>query len=657
MGILSQIFEKRDHPSNPSEALLYALSGGAQTYTGKSVHEDNALTYIPVFAAVRLLSEIVASLPLHLYRRLSRGKERAVDDPKYIMMHLKPNPEMTSMTYRETMMGHLLVWGNCYSEIEYNNAGRITALWPLLPGSMNMKRVNDEIVYLYQLPDGRIKVFPKMKILHIVGFSKNGLMGYSVINKGREAISMGMALEEYGSRFFGNGGKPPIALEHPGELSEKAQDRLRKAWSETHQGLSNAHRLAILEEGMQLKEYGISPEDAQALESKKFQVTEIARLFNIPPHMLKDLERSTFSNIEHSGLEFVIYTLTPWLTRIEQTYSTQLLSEQEQKELFFEHLVAGLLRGDIKSRYEAYSIGRNNGWLSANDICELENMNPLDSGGDVYLVPLNMQPISWLSSSAPLKEENQKNFTDGIEIRKKQSINGRNRIKKIYHRLFENAARRILNKETIAIRRNAKKHLTQRNLRSFNDWLDEFYKTMPDYIANNYNAVFDSFAEAIYSEASASIDLPQDQIQKSIRDNIDDYKRSYANRHVNSSLGELKNILKEDDPEIILENIEATLNRWEEARPMQIANNETVRGDGAIASWLFIGAGYSIIWRNSGQACPFCSELDGKVIGGGQKFVSDNTLLEAEGQSPMLIRTPRLHPPLHNGCNCYIDWS
>jgi len=360
MGILSELFEKRAHPSQAINWALYGFWGyGNESYTGITISEENMLNATAVWAAIRILAETIASLPLHLYERLSpRGKKRATEHPLYSILHIKPNPEMTSMVYRETIAGHVGMWGTTYSEIERDQNGTIKAVWPLLPGNMDVKRFDGKLTYVYRLPDGSTKIFDAKNILRITGFSKNGLIGYKPINTGREAIGLSLALEEFGARFFGNGAKPPIALEHPESLSPEAYDRLRESWEKRHEGLSNAHRVAILEEGMKLKEFGVSPEDAQALESRKFQVTEVARIFNIPPHMLKDLEKSTFSNIEHQGLEFVIYTIRPWLVRFEQAYSMQLLTEQELNTYFFEHLVDGLLRGDIESRSKAYATGR-----------------------------------------------------------------------------------------------------------------------------------------------------------------------------------------------------------------------------------------------------------------------------------------------------------
>jgi HK97 family phage portal protein len=364
-----------------------------QSKTGVSVTEQSALTNVAVWSCVRILSETVASLPLFLYQRMERGKQRAIDHPLYSLLHDRPNPEMTSFTFRETLMAHLVTWGNAYAEIEYQD-DRLTpkALWPLRPDMMRVERDKQtkQIVYRYSLPaDYGQTVLPAYKVLHIPGLGFDGIVGYSPITMARESIGLSMGLEEYGARFFSGGATPGGVLEHPAKLSKEAQDRLRSSWNEMHQGLSNQHRIAILEEGMKFNKIGIPLDDAQFLESRKFQKSEIAALFHVPPHMIGDLERATFSNIEEQALEFVVYTMRPWLVRWEQVFNWKLLTAPGDDVYFAEFMVDALLRGNIQARYQAYATARQWGWMSANDIRELENQNPID-GGDIYLNPLNM---------------------------------------------------------------------------------------------------------------------------------------------------------------------------------------------------------------------------------------------------------------------------
>lgn len=353
-----------------------------------------------VYSCVNVISETVASLPLHLYKRLSRGKELAVNHPLYSLLHDFPNPEMTSFTWRQAATVHLLLWGNHYSYIDWGPDGFPKAIWPLRPDRCSPERdlKTKQIIYRATTDDGQEVVFQSSEILHIVGMSYDGLKGLSPIAQMREPVGMALATEEYGARFFGNGTHIGGILETDQALSDKAYERIKND-IDKGKGLPFAHKMRILEEGLKYKQTSIPPEDAQFLETRKFQKEDIAGIFRVPPHMIGSLDKATFSNIEHQGLEFVIHTARPWLVRWEQTINWKLLTPKERKKYFSEYLVEGLLRGDIKSRYEAYSVGIQNGFLSRNDVREKENLNAVE-GGDVYLVNGNMVPADMAADLA-----------------------------------------------------------------------------------------------------------------------------------------------------------------------------------------------------------------------------------------------------------------
>lgn len=397
MSYLSRLFEQRslERPTTPiTMEALSNLLGGSQSYSGKFVNPATALQLVAVYACIRLISETFATLPALLYRRMDRGKVRAPEHPLYTVLHDIANPEMTSVELRETMQAHVLMWGHGYAEIVRNGAGQVKALWPLIPTRVTPQRNSrNELVYDVELPDGTPARLSANRVLHISAW-----LGLSPISQAREALGITLAAEEYGGRFFANNSRPSGILEHPGHLSPEAQTKLRTNWEAMNGGLSNSSRVAILEEGMKWQAIGLGPEDAQFLETRKFQTAEIARLFRVPPHMIGDLERATFSNIEHQSIDFVTHTLRPWLVRWEQAQNKTLLSDTEREQYFVEYLVDGLLRGDIQSRYNAYATARQNGWMNANEIRDLENQNPVD-GLDVYLtngnmVPVNQQPAS-----------------------------------------------------------------------------------------------------------------------------------------------------------------------------------------------------------------------------------------------------------------------
>ena len=393
LPFLSGIFQTRASPKDSFWSSAYSYFFGLSS-SGKTVNERTALQTAIVYACVRVLSETIASLPFHTYKYTTNGKEKAIDHPIYYLLHSEPNPEMTSFVFRETLMGHLLLWGNAYAQIIRDGRGRVVGLYPLLPNKMVVNRNNQGQLYYQYEKDGQTYILNRYEVLHIPGLGFDGLVGYSPIAMAKNAIGMAIATEEYGAKFFANGANPGGVLEHPGVVKDPA--RIRESWNAVYQGSGNAHRVAILEEGMKFQSIGIPPEQAQFLETRKFQINEIARIFRIPPHMVGDLEKSSFSNIEQQSLEFVMYTLDPWVVRWEQAVQRALFSESEKRKYFVKFNVDGLLRGDYGSRMNGYAVGRQNGWLSANDIRELENMNrvPAELGGDLYLINGNMTKLA-----------------------------------------------------------------------------------------------------------------------------------------------------------------------------------------------------------------------------------------------------------------------
>ena len=389
---LSRLFQTRASPQNSFWSSPYSFMFGG-TSSGKAVNERTAMQTTAVYACVRILSETMAALPLHTYRHTNSGKEKAIEHSLYYLLHNEPNPEMTSFVFRETLMGHLLIWGNAYAQIIRDGRGKVIALYPLLPDKITVDRTEKGELYYAYNKDGLLYCLRSSEVLHIPGLGFDGLVGYSPIAMAKNAIGMAIATEEYGSKFFANGASPGGVLEHPGVVKDPA--RIRESWNAVYQGSGNAHKVAVLEEGMKFQSIGIPPEQAQFLETRKFQLNEIARIFRIPPHMVGDLNKSSFSNIEQQSLEFVMYTLDPWVIRWEQAMQRALFSPAEKKEYFAKFNVNGLLRGDYQSRMEGYAVGRQNGWLSADDIREFEDMNKLPEGcgGDKYLVNGNMVDI------------------------------------------------------------------------------------------------------------------------------------------------------------------------------------------------------------------------------------------------------------------------
>ena len=401
MGFFSGLFRSRDKPQNRTTGSAYSFFFGGSA-AGKRVNERSAMQMTAVYSCVRILAEAVAGLPLHLYRyKEDGGKEKALDHPLYLLLHDEPNPEMSSFVFRETLMTHLLLWGNAYAQIIRNGRSEVMALYPLMPDRMAVDRDDKgQLYYEYTtsaddapISKGSIVRLKPSDVLHIPGLGFDGLVGYSPIAMAKNAIGLAIATEEYGSKFFANGAQPSGVLEHPGTI--KDPQRVRDSWMSQFGGSANSNKIAVLEEGLKYTPISISPEQAQFLETRKFQINEIARIFRVPPHMVGDLEKSSFSNIEQQSLEFVKYTLEPWLVRWEQSIQRILFSADEKKRYFVRFNVEGLLRGDYASRMNGYAVGRQNGWMSANDIRELENLDriPAEEGGDLYLINGNMTKL------------------------------------------------------------------------------------------------------------------------------------------------------------------------------------------------------------------------------------------------------------------------
>ena len=388
MGIFSGLFKSRDKPQNSYDSPSYAYFFG-RSNAGKRVTDRTALQHIAVYACMRVLSEAIAQLPLHVYKYNEKGKERVPQHPLYFLLHDQPNPEMTSFIFRETLMSHLLIYGNAYAQIIRNGRGDVLGLYPLMPDKMKVDRdEKNRLIYIYSRYD---EANPNLKeqgdiilyadeVLHIPGLGFDGLVGYSPIALAKNAIGISIACEEYGASFFGNNANPSGVLEHPGVI--KNPDKLRDAWHRAYGG-KNSHKVAVLEEGVKFTPISIPNNEAQFLETRKFQIEEIARMYRVPLHMIGDLDHATFSNVEHLSLDFVKFN------------------------------VDGLLRGDYASRMQGYATARQNGWMSANDIRELEDMNMLseEEGGNLYLVNGSFTKLADAGAFAnqnPEKEEKTK---------------------------------------------------------------------------------------------------------------------------------------------------------------------------------------------------------------------------------------------------------
>jgi HK97 family phage portal protein len=420
----------RSHPRDPAIAAIFGLNSSV---SGINISESNALTIADVYKCVRAISQPTAMLPWRVFEVLERGKQLATAHPLYYLLYRRPNDNMSSFVFRETMMCHLLLWGNFYAYIERNGySGKIIALWPLCPHAVKKVVKDRAVTFAVRNSQNVEEIFDQEEILHIPGLGYDGYRGYSPIDLHRESLGLSKATELYGAAFFGNNSRPDGYLSHPAKLKKDTIDRLEQSWEAKHRGVQNSHKIAVLEEGLKFESMSLSPEHAQYIETRKFQRSEIAGLFGVPPHKIGDLDKATFSNIEHQAREFIIDSVQPWLTRIEQECDHALLSERDQQKFYTKFEIKGYLRGDTAAQTQHIKDMFNIGVYSSNDAREFLDLNPID-GGDTYYVPLNMVPADKVQELFASKTDPQPN----------QKNEGLNRFLAAHRRVFRDAIGRI----------------------------------------------------------------------------------------------------------------------------------------------------------------------------------------------------------------------
>lgn len=643
MGVLSSALtrpaEKR-RLGGQAQAGQWLGMGAGLSAAGIQVTEEGSLRYAAVFACVRVIAESVASLPLITYSQEGeRGKARARGHPLFRLLHDAPNPLMTSFEFREAMQGHLLLWGNAYAEIEVDGAGRVTALWPLRPDMMEkVEQVGEEMVYTYRLPNGSPVELPGWRVLHLRGLSSNGIVGYSPIQwAAREAIGKGLAIQRYGSAFFRNGARPGGVLTYPGELSQEAIKNIKSAWQDNYGGLANSHRVAVLEQGMDYKEVGIPPGDAAYIEDQKLSALDVARVFRVPPHMIGDLERATFSNIEHQGIEFVTHSLRPWLVRWEQAIEQRLMSSMERESLFVRFNADGLLRGDTLSRYQAYQIGRQSGFLSANDIRLLEDWNPIE-GGDEYLVPLNMVP------AGEGGDEGERGKITNYELRdtKESLASERVGLMRAQRPAFVDAMGRVVRRQAQDVGNAARKYLGRRSEGDFLMWLEEFWGEHREWIVKTLMPLYLSYGAT--AALSAVREIAGDASLADVEEFVEDYVRVFADDLVGRSRYKVGQAMEEEDVPGALEAVTAL---WVSEWPESLALRETVGAANAVSREVYRRGGVQeLIWETTwgDKSCAYCESLDGVRVGIEGKF-------DIPGLPP--FRNVAF-PPAHDGCECVV---
>ena len=644
--------------------------GGQESDSGVRVNEHTALNTLSVVACVMILADTYASLPLGVFRRMDpRGRERARNHPLYNLLHDEPNPDMTSFTYRHMQMTHMATWGNHYSEIEYDRAGDPLALWPFHPSTVSVERRSDGRLWYRISESSGQRMVPQERMLHIRGLSTNGIVGLSPLSMMRQAIGVSVAAESYAARFFANDARPSVLLKHPGpSLSDTARQNITESWEEIYRGHQNAHKTAILEEGMDVATLSMPLQDAQFLETRRFEVQEFARFFRIPPHLLADVERSTSwgSGIEQQNIGFVVYTMRPWIERSEQEFNRTLLHDDDRDRYFTKFIIDGLMRGDADSRANYYNRMWNMGAMSPNDMLELEDRNPIE-GGDEYYVPLNMIPVgtSREPTAGTERSISTPEWRERLQPVAYRSATARRRLANAHQAVFRNSLARLLRYERAEIRKAINNHL--RSESTFEQWVKDFYYgEYPDRIRRDMWAPVRTLMEAVAGEAvdEVNADAPDDtQLDQFVTDYVD----VLAKRHAGFSRSRLLNIIhdhslrsiedsfemRQDDD--LIDDLEDDLEDWED-RADNEAHDETHRGSNAAAKFAYGLAGVAVLrWIAAGDdPCDFCQNMNGRTVGTDDSFLSADSVLDIGGNT-FSSQSDIGHPPLHNGCECVIS--
>lgn len=662
MGLFSFFRRKNAERTIGVDELARLMTGG-ESSAGVYVSERSAMQMATVWACIRLLAESIAQLPCHVYTKNRDGsKSRVTDIPLAELLAYRPNQVHTAFELHELLITALAATGNaCLFPIRRSN-GQVIELLPVPPWSVSFRTERGRLRYLVQV-GGRTEEYGPEAIMHIRGLSLDGLVGVSPIAYHRETLGLASAAGRYGSLLFRNGARPSGTIKIPNRMSQEAYERFRDNWHETYGG-GNIGKTAILEEGAEYAAMSMSNEDAQYLEVRQFQRTEICSIFRIPPHMIGDLTKSSFSNITQQSLEFVKYTILPWCRRIETAIMRDLLTEQERKKgLFVEYLVAGLERADIKTRYEAYQIGINGGFLSPNDVRLKENMNPRP-GGDIYLAPLNMvdssqgmpagDPGAGKTGGAPAPG---RTGTRAATARQIKGVEAREGLRSRYRKRFQAVAQQLVNKEVAAVRALLGEKGKAASADQLRERIEAFYQEFPATVEAELRGLVGSYAKEVRDLAVAEVDGDGEVDLGAFSTFVSGLLTAVAARHVASSSGQLAALIRDTAAELLEETIAGRLDEWAQTRSGKIAANEVVQQESAVSRFAWAAVGVTMLmWMNRGsKTCPFCESLDGKVVGIDAPFVGPgNYQPDGHDGSPWKVRGPKMHAPIHQGCVCAI---
>lgn len=667
MGILNIFRKKEEKREGVTLEELFKKEGidifsdSYRNLAGVTVNEKKAMTYMAFWACVRVISETIATLPLKTYKN-SNEKEIAKEHPAYYILKTRPNEKMSSYTLKQITGYHITTWGNAYWYLVFGNDMKLKEIIPLLPDRTTpVVTSKGEIIYK-TIIDNETRWFDSTQIAHFKGPSFDGLVGMSTVQMMKETLGLGIAANEYGSRFFSQGTHLGGVLETANKLSDEAYERLKKSIA-TDGGLLNSHKIKILEEGLSFKKLGLPPGDSQFLETRKFQTGEIARFFRIPPHKIGDLDKTSYNSIESQGIEFLTDTIAPYLTMIEQEVNYKVFRYDEAGKYYAEHDVNAILRGDTKGRYDAYAVGRQWGWLSANDVRKLENMTPVD-GGEIYYIPLNMVPSTMANKITSKELENKRNlyYLEEFNVAKVdekrhskvqvRSANKRFLLTNNYNKKFSNVIEEFTKIEVEEFKRQIKKHIdTRSHVDDLFKEIKDFYDSKRSEIDSNYRKIMNEYLEELRNILED--ELNQNISLKELQDDIDKYINAYVNRHITTNMDGLNEVIKAQS-ELSDKDYDKSLDELGQRSVNMESKEESVRASNYFAMLVYATQKRKARWVTTGSSsCPICKRMDGRVVSAGKPFLRKNDQIK-DGDLVFSSSYEKKHPPLHTGCDCVI---
>lgn len=640
------------------------------TKAGVNINETSALSISALFAAINFIAGTMASLPRKIYRRLpGGGRETATDHPLYDRLANQPDPRqmMTAWQWTYTSLFHKYLWGNWYTYQE-TKTFREQYLVPLLP-DRTWPDPNDRAWIVTHVSNGggwqKIGL-RRENVLHIPHISLDGKTGKGVIHYARESMGIAKAQDQFAAMFFGQGVNAGGFVEFPEgtTIDEETRERLQKDFNEKYAELGEAWKAIFLPNGLKFKPQERDAMKAQALESRQFSVVEVARWMNLPPHVLRELSRATFSNIEQQALELVIYSLLPIATQIEEAMNITLLDPEERRDHYVKFEMKGLLRGDLETRQKFYVAMLDRGVFNADDVLELEDMNPQPSGlGQVYMTPLNFVNKETLLSTSPAfpaTEPLRSLPAPRTTIRLVERRGGqlRRKVTTSYLRQFRSYGAKVVGQEVKAVRAAVAKYLAKRTSADFLVWLEQFYRDFAAEVDKILAPLLSAYSRAILPIAQEEINNETD-----ITGQYDGFERQYREgmvvRHVNSSTGQLRQIVEEADltEENAADAIIQRVDEWDKTRPDKIVMRESIRAENAFTRAAFAFSGVSRIRSVAygSETCPYCQALDGQVIGINDFFLTAGEYQPEGADRPLIVAGNRSHPPYHDGCLCGIE--